>query len=83
MKNVVILLTALLTITMGITDTNAQVQQAPDRSMGEGPYDRLIIRGATLVDGTGSPPRGPIDVVVEDNKITSVQSGGISRCAHR
>jgi len=54
----------------------AQVQEAPDRSMGEGPYERLIIRGVTLVDGTGSPPRGPVDVVVEGNKITAVQSVG-------
>ncbi len=58
------------------THLNAQVQEAPDRTMGEGPFDRLIIRGVTLVDGTGSPPRGPVDVVVEDNKIASVQSVG-------
>src|SRR5258706_4988848 len=34
---------------------------APDRRPGEGdgPYERLILRGATLVDGTGGPPIGP------------------------
>lgn len=61
---------------IGIVSTNAQVQEAPDRTEGEGPFDRLIIRGVTLVDGTGSPPRGPVDVVIEGNRIASVQSVG-------
>lgn len=54
----------------------AQVQEAPDRTEGEGPFDRLIIRGLTLIDGTGSPPLGPVDIVVENNKIASVQTVG-------
>lgn len=54
----------------------AQIQEAPERTEGEGPYDRLIIRGVMLVDGTGSPPMGPVDVVVEGNKIASVQNVG-------
>lgn len=49
---------------------------APNRSEGEGPFERLIIRGATLVDGTGAPPRGPVDIVVEQNRITRVVSVG-------
>ena len=43
---------------------------------GEGPYQRLIIRGATLIDGTGAPPRGPVDIVVEGNRIAEVRSVG-------
>ena len=31
----------------------------PDRAEGDGPYNRLVIRGATLIDGAGGPPRGP------------------------
>lgn len=54
----------------------AQPQDPPERTIGKGPFDRLIIRGVMLVDGTGSPPRGPVDVVVEDNHIASVQSVG-------
>ena len=42
----------------------------------EGPFNQLIIRGVTLINGDGSPPRGPIDIVVEDNKITSIQVVG-------
>jgi len=37
-----------------------------------GPYDRLVIRGATVIDCTGGPPVGPMDVVVEGGVITSV-----------
>ena len=51
---------------------------APDRGAneGEGPFQRLIIRGVTLVDGTGAPPVGPMDIVVEGNRITEVRSVG-------
>jgi hypothetical protein len=54
----------------------AQVPDAPDRTRGDGPYDRLVIRGATLIDGTGAPPRGPVDIVVEGDRITNVQGVG-------
>ena len=39
---------------------------APDRrpDEGEGPFQRLIVRGATVVDGTGAPPVGPVDIVM-------------------
>ncbi len=54
----------------------AQMPDAPDRSEGEGPYERLIIRGVNLIDGTGSPATGPVDIVVEGNRITSIQTVG-------
>tara|TARA_B100000787_G_scaffold170052_1_gene163664 strand:- start:15305 stop:16888 length:1584 start_codon:yes stop_codon:yes gene_type:complete len=44
--------------------------------LGEGPFTQLIIRGVTLINGDGSPPRGPIDIVVEDNKIVKIQVVG-------
>lgn len=52
--------------------------EAPDRPEGEGigPYKRLVIRGATMIDGTGSPPIGPVDIVVEGNRIASITSVG-------
>jgi imidazolonepropionase-like amidohydrolase len=50
---------------------------APDRGgEGDGPFDRLVIRGVTLIDGTGGPPMGPVDVVVEGNTIARVSSVG-------
>ena len=41
--------------------------------LGEGPFDQLIIRGVTLINGDGSPPRGPVDIVVENNIIVAIQ----------
>lgn len=49
---------------------------APDRAEGDGPYDRLIIRGVTLLDGTGAPPIGPVDIVVEKNIISEIRTVG-------
>jgi hypothetical protein len=45
---------------------------APDRREGEGPFQRLIIRGGILIDGTGGPPRGPVDIVIENNRVTQI-----------
>ncbi len=54
----------------------SDVPGAPDRREGEGPFDKLIIRGVTLIDGTGSPPIGPIDIVVEGNRISRIEIVG-------
>ena len=55
------------------------IKHAPDRKAGEGegPFKRLIIRGAILIDGTGAPPRGPVDIVVEGNRIASIRNVGV------
>lgn len=45
-------------------------------NMSEGPFPQLIIRGVTLINGNGAPPRGPIDIVVENNKIVNIQVVG-------
>ncbi len=50
----------------------AQVQKAPDRKEGEGPWPQLIIRGVILINGTGAPPAGPADIVVGKNRITNI-----------
>lgn len=57
-------------------DLFAQVQKAPDRKEGDGPFSQLIIRGVTLINGDGSPPRGPIDIVVEGNRIAGIHVVG-------
>jgi len=41
--------------------------------LGDGPYSQLIIRGVTLINGDGSPPRGPIDIVIENNVIKDIK----------
>jgi imidazolonepropionase-like amidohydrolase len=58
---------------------SAQTNPAPDRPSGEGqgPFERLIIRGVTLIDGAGAMPRGPVDIVIEGNRIVDVVSVGV------
>ncbi len=68
--------TALLIVLFALPslaqDEPPQMIPAPDRAEGEGPFERLIIRGATVIDGTGAPPIGPVDIVVEGNRIADV-----------
>lgn len=52
------------------------IPPAPPRVEGEGPYPRLILRGVTVINGTGAPPIGPVDVVIEGNKIVNVKTVG-------
>ena len=35
-------------------------------------YDRLVIRNVLVIDGKGTPTRGPQDIVLEGNRIASV-----------
>ena len=70
---------AILVASLAVAqDEGPKMIPAPDRGADEGggPYGRLIIRGATLIDGTGSPPRGPVDIVIENNRIVDVKSVG-------
>ena len=73
--------TTLLVVCAAITAQTRQQLPAPDRRAGEGegPFQRLIIRGATVIDGTGAPPQGPVDIVVENNRIREVRSVGHPR----
>jgi imidazolonepropionase-like amidohydrolase len=54
------------------------VAEAPDRPAGEGagPFRRLVIMGANLIDGTGAPMQGPVDIVIEGNRIRQIRSAG-------
>ena len=51
---------------------------APNRAAGEGlgPFTTMVIRGAMLLDGTGGPPRGPVDIVVSGNRISAIRNAG-------
>src|SRR5436305_4463309 len=70
-----------LLLFLAATAQAADVPFAPDRKAGEGdgPFARLIIRGATLVDGTGAPPVGPVDIVIEGNRIKEIRSVGFPK----
>lgn len=53
------------------------VTKAPPRAEGDGPFPRLILRGVTVIDGTGAPPVGPIDIIVEKNRIAGIRGVGV------
>jgi len=68
---------ALLLLLICTADlATAQIEEAPERLEGDGPYERLILRGGTIIDGTGAPPRGPVDIVIEGNRIAQIRSVG-------
>jgi hypothetical protein len=64
-----------LALTAGVARAQ-DAAPAPKRAEGDGPFDKLILRGANLIDGTGAPTRGPVDIVIEKNKITAVVDVG-------
>jgi len=55
-----------------------QMDAVPDRAAGEGegPFPRLLIAGATVIEGSGAPPAGPIDILVEKDRIAALYPGG-------
>jgi imidazolonepropionase-like amidohydrolase len=54
----------------------AAPEPAPDRERGEGPFARLVLRGVTVINGEGAPPNGPVDIVIERNRIVQVAGVG-------
>ncbi|MDN7127490.1 amidohydrolase family protein [Pseudidiomarina sp. 1APR75-33.1] len=71
----------LLTMAMLGLALSTQVFAAPPKApprgeQGEGPYQRLILRGVTVINGEGAPPQGPVDIVIENDRITNVVSVG-------
>jgi len=57
----------------GDGDSRADI---PPREMGEGPFNRLVIRNVNIIDGTGAPMQGPYDVVIERDRIAEIRSIG-------
>lgn len=63
--------------TVILADVSRQAVPAPARKPNEGvgPFRRLVVHQVTLIDGTGSPPYGPVNVIVEGNRIMSIAPG--------
>lgn len=55
-----------------LLEVQSQVAKAPEKKEGEGPWPQLIVRGLTLINGTGAPPIGPVDIVIERNRIVQI-----------
>ena len=75
MKNS-ILLVLLFSVAVTVQVAAEQAEQFQLRTEGEGQYDQLIIRGAYLIDGSGAPATGPVDIVVEQNRISQIVAVG-------
>ena len=62
----------LLVLALALTATPgyAQVTTKTFGDLAEGPYNRLVIRGAMVLPGHGGPPVGPYDIVIEGNRIS-------------
>jgi imidazolonepropionase-like amidohydrolase len=54
----------------------SQVLKAPEKKEGDGPFTQLIIRGVIMINGTGAPPTGPMDIVIENNRIIQIAGVG-------
>src|SRR5438045_816616 len=84
MRKAATALAILFTLTFALAAQEKKKQPfAPDRRAGEGegPFQRLVIRDATLIDGTGAPPQGPVDLVIEGNRIKEIRSVGYPHVA--
>ena len=59
--------------------TAQQLTPAPDRrdDEGVGPFELLVIKDCIVIDGTGAPPRGPVNVFVKQNRIEKISSGKV------
>jgi len=74
MKHIIYIITFCATLLS--SNLFAQITPAPNRAEGEGPFTQLIIRGVTLINGAGAPATGPVDVVVQGNRITQIKMVG-------
>ncbi len=48
----------------------------PARTQGVGPYQRIVLRNATMIDGTGGPAQGPVDIVLSGDRIAEIRTIG-------
>ncbi len=55
---------------------SAQITPSPIKKEGNGPYSQLILRGVTVINGTGAPAFGPVDLVIEQNRIVQIANIG-------
>jgi imidazolonepropionase-like amidohydrolase len=67
-----------ITISLASLAAAQSVRPAPDRRPDEGlgPFETMVVQGAMVIDGTGGPPRGPVNITIRGNRIASVGGGG-------
>ncbi len=70
----------IVTVALGVLPMPSLEAQTPAsaRRAGEGlgPFKTLLIRGVMVIDGTGAPPYGPMNILVEGNRIARITGAG-------
>ena len=64
------------TVALMLAATVRAQAPAPPRAEGEGPFDRLILRGVTVIDGTGAPAISNATVLLNGQRIEEVGPTG-------
>lgn len=68
---------AVLLFSCWINTVAAAKINVPNRVEGEGiEAPRIILRGGILINGEGAPPRGPVDILIEQGRIKNIRSVG-------
>jgi len=70
------LITFLFCTLTSVSLLAAPDEKAPARETGDGPHKRLILRGGIVVNGEGAPARGPMDIVIENDRIVRMVNVG-------
>jgi cytosine/adenosine deaminase-related metal-dependent hydrolase len=60
---------AVFAVALGFAGAMRAQQKEAEQS---GPYQSLVIRGVTIIDGSGAPAYGPADIFVQGNRITRI-----------
>ncbi|GAA4035842.1 amidohydrolase family protein [Erythrobacter jejuensis] len=78
MRSIQAIMVAILALVATPALAQSSLLPVQDRQSGEGegPFTTLVIKGATMIDGTGAPPEGPVDIVVSGDTITGIVRGG-------
>lgn len=80
MKNKICVVVLVICVFFG----SAAVLNGESRGVEPGQrYDELVIRNVIVIDGKGTPPRGPQDIILRGNKIHSVRPADRSPDAYR
>lgn len=48
----------------------------PKRTEGIGPFNRVVLRNVTMIDGAGAPAQGPVDIVLVNDRIAEIRTIG-------
>ena len=73
-RSLIVIALSLFCLTVSAKPGEPSPQRGSDE--GQGPYNRLILRGANVISGEGAPVRGPVDIVIENNRIVNIRSVG-------